>query len=273
MLKKKTIGLIGAGYMGEALIDGLLSAGLVAPEQLWCADVRANRLAELQKQYGLQGRRDNSEVVRKSDIVILAVKPQSIDAVLRETAKDLDTSKLIISIAAGIPLSAIAAHSQKALRLVRAMPNICVSVKAGATAVAGGQHATSEDLETAMAIFNAVGHCVLIHAEHLLDAVTGLSGSGPAYVFTIMDALADGGVKVGLNRKEALLLAAQTLYGAAKMQLGTDLHPGQLKDRVTSPGGTTIAGLHALEKGGLRCTLIDAVEAGALRAKELGGIK
>lgn len=270
-LKNMTIGFIGAGNMGEALIGGLLSSGLSRPDQLFCADVRPERLQELQKRLGIQIRNDNLEVIRRADIVIFAVKPQSMEAVLKETAGGLDGSKVIISIAAGVPLAAIAAHTAQPLRLIRAMPNVCVAVKAGATAIAAGPHARSEDIDLAAAIFGSVGRCIVVDAEHLLDGVTGLSGSGPAYVFLMIDALADAGVKVGLARKEALLLAAQTLLGAAQMHLSTGTHPGQLKDMVTSPAGTTIAALHALERGKLRATLIDAVEAATERARALGG--
>jgi len=270
MLHGKHIGFIGAGSMGEALIKGLLRSKLSTPDQLFCSDAREERRAELQSTYAIRTVADNIDLVRQCDVIIYAVKPQNMGTVIKETAAALDDSKVIISIAAGVPLKAIAALAGQPLRLVRAMPNVCVSVEAGATAVAPGEHAQKGDLELAQAIFNSVGRCIIVQAEHLLDAVTGLSGSGPAYVFVILDALADAGVKVGLARNEALLLAAQTLMGAAKLHLDTEMHPGQLRDLVTSPGGTTIAGLHALERGGVRASLMDAVETAALRAKELG---
>jgi pyrroline-5-carboxylate reductase len=269
---EKTIGFIGAGNMGEALISGLLSSGLSRPDRIFCSDARSERRQELKTRYGVRTGGNNPEIIGRSDIVIYAVKPQTMGSVLEETAAGLNRSKLIISIAAGVPLASIASLSREPLRLVRAMPNICVSVKAGATAVVPGAHATGDDLDTAAAIFNSVGRCVVLQTEQLLDAVTGLSGSGPAYVFMIMDALADAGVKVGLSREDALLLAAQTLCGAAQMHLETRTHPGALKDRVTSPGGTTIAGLHALERGGLRGILINAVEAATARSRELGAM-
>ena len=152
------------------------------------------------------------------------------------------------------------------------MPNVCVSVREGATAIAGGENCKNEDIELAMAIFKSVGRCIFLKENYLMDAITGLSGSGPAYIFMIVDAMADAGVKVGLSRKDAQLLASQTVLGAAKMLLETKIHPGQLKDMVTSPGGTAIAGLHTLEKGGLRTTLINGVEAATLRSKELGDL-
>lgn len=248
----------------------MLRSNLSTPEQLFCSDAREERRAELQSTYAIRTVADNIDLVRQCDVIIYAVKPQNMGTVIKETSAALDDSKVIISIAAGVPLKAIAALSGQPLRLVRAMPNVCVSVEAGATAVAPGEHAQKTDLELAQAIFNSVGRCIIVQSEHLLDGVTGLSGSGPAYVFVILDALADAGVKVGLARNEALLLAAQTLMGAAKLHLDTQMHPGQLRDLVTSPGGTTIAGLHALERGGVRASLMNAVETAALRAKELG---
>jgi pyrroline-5-carboxylate reductase len=189
--------------------------------------------------------------------------------VIGEIAKYIDLSKLVISIAAGVPLSAIESCAEKELKLGRVMPNICVSVREGVSAIAAGKHVEKEDLTIAKTIFDSVGKSLFI-GENLLDAVTGLSGSGPAYIFLIIDALADAGVRVGLARNDALILASQTILGAAKMQIETGEHPGKLKDMVTSPGGTSIAGLHALEEGGLRAALMNAVEAAAQRSKALG---
>lgn len=270
MLSNKTIGFIGAGNMAETLLGGLISSGQSKPEHIICSDVRQVRIAELAEQYGIQTTTNNKAVVKESEIIIYAVKPQIIAEVLKETADILDTSKLIISIAAGVPMAAIESVLQKDLKLIRAMPNVCVAVKEGATAIVAGAHAEAEDIDVAMAIFNSVGRCIHLKENHLLDAVTGLSGSGPAYIFMIVDALADAGVKMGLSREDARELSSQTVLGAAKMLLETNIHPGQLKDMVTSPGGTTIAGLHSLEKGGIRSTLINGVEAATLRSKELG---
>lgn len=272
MLNKKTIGFIGAGNMAETLLGGLISSNQSKSEHIICSDVRQPRLDELAKQYGIQTTTDNKEVIKASEIIIYAVKPQIIAEVFKETADILDTSKLIISIAAGVPMAAIESLLHKDLRLIRSMPNVCVAVKEGATAIAAGAHANAEDIDMAMAIFNSVGRCIFLKENHLLDAVTGLSGSGPAYIFMIVDALADAGVKMGLSREDARELASQTVLGAAKMLLETKLHPAQLKDMVTSPGGTAIAGLHTLEKGGIRTTLINGVEAATLRSKELGDI-
>jgi pyrroline-5-carboxylate reductase len=210
------------------------------------------------------------EVVTAADIVIYAIKPQIMATVLKETADHIDMSKLIISIAAGVPLAAIESLLDKDLRLIRVMPNVAVAVREGATAIAAGGHATDEDIQLATAIFDSVGKTIFLKENYLMDAITGLSGSGPAYIFMIVDALADAGVKMGLSRKDAQVLASQTILGAAKLLLETGSHPGELKDSVTSPGGTAIAGLHTLEKGGLRTTLINGVEAATNRSKELG---
>jgi pyrroline-5-carboxylate reductase len=191
-------------------------------------------------------------------------------SVLIETGPKLDMSKLVISIAAGVPLAAMESCIEKNMRLIRVMPNIAAAVKEAATAIAAGAHATRDDVELAMEIFNSIGKCIFLEENYLMDAITGLSGSGPAYIFLIVDALADAGVKVGLSRQESLFLAAQTVLGAAKLLIETQEHPGQLKDKVTSPGGTAIAGLATLESGGLRTTLINAVEAATNRSKELG---
>jgi len=209
-------------------------------------------------------------MTKKSEIVIYATKPQILGSVLKETAPALDQSKLIISIAAGVPLAAIAAGLQKKLRLIRVMPNICAFVKESATAIAAGEYASKEDVALARAIFDSVGITVFIQENVLMDAFTGLSGSGPAYIFTIVDAMADAGVKMGLSRKDSLLLSTQTILGSAKLLLESKEHPGQLKDRVASPGGTAIAGIHTLEQGGLRTTLMNAVESASKRSKELG---
>lgn len=269
MLKEKKIGVIGTGNMGEALISGLLHSRSSTPENIICSDIRKDKLKIVKESYGVLTSGSNLNVVSASEIVVYAVKPQIMASVLRETATSLDMSKLIISIAAGVPLSAIESCLNKDLRLVRVMPNIPASVKEGAAAIAPGKHALKDDLKVAKAIFDSVGKSVIIE-EELMDAITGLSGSGPAYLFLIVDALADAGVKMGLSREDALLLSTQTVLGAAKLLIETNEHPGKLKDRVTSPGGTAIAGLHTLEEGGLRTTLINAVEAATRRSRELG---
>ena len=270
MLRDKKICILGSGNMGEALVSGLISSASSKPENIICTDVREAKLEEIRNKYGVQTTADNLEAVTKSDIVVYAVKPQIMAAVLKETAAKLDMSKLIISIAAGVPMEAIESFLNKELRLIRVMPNIAAAVKEAATAVAAGKHATEEDIKLAMTVFNSIGRTVFIPENYLMDAITGLSGSGPAYIFLIVEAMADAGVKVGLSRQEAFFLSAQTVLGAAKMLMETKEHPGQLRDRVTSPGGTAIAGLATLEEGGLRTTLINAVEVATNRSKELG---
>jgi pyrroline-5-carboxylate reductase len=269
MLRNKTVGFLGTGNMGEALIHGLLHGHVCRPEQIHCSDVRSERLKMIRETFGVKGTSHNVEVVKQADIIILSVKPQIMKPVVQEIAKHLDFSKLIISIAAGVPLEAIEACANKELKLIRVMPNICVSVREGVSAIAAGKHADKDDLLMAKAIFDSVGKSLFIE-ESLLDAVTGLSGSGPAYIFLIIDALADAGVKVGLSRSDSLVLASQTVLGAAKMLIETGEHPGKLKDMVTSPGGTAIAGLHTLEGGGIRTTLINAVEVATQRSMALG---
>jgi pyrroline-5-carboxylate reductase len=270
MLTDKKICFIGTGNMGGALVDGLISSKASKPENIICTDIREDKLAELKEKWGVKTTTSNLDAIEASEIIIYAVKPQIMAAVLKETAVVLDMSKIVISIAAGVPLAAIESRLNKKLRLIRVMPNIPVAVKQGASAIAAGKNASKEDIEMAKAIFDSVGESVFIEENILMDAITGLSGSGPAYIFTIVDAMSDAGVKMGLSRENAQLLSIQTVLGAAQFLKETHEHPGQAKDRVCSPGGTAIAGLHTLEKGGLRTTLINAVEAASLRSKELG---
>lgn len=268
-MQERKIAMLGAGNMARALIRGLLASGTVPPERLRASDVDRGRLVELERDYQITTTTDNAALVAWADAVVIAVKPQVIDRVLDQLGEHLRPETLVISIAAGVPLRALEARLPTGARVVRAMPNTASIVLAGATAVAAGGHATEQDVEFSKLLFDATGRSVVLE-ESLLDAVTGLSGSGPAYVMLIIEALADGGVKVGLHRDTALLLAAQTVFGSAKLLLETGEHPGRLKDMVTSPGGTAIAGLHTLESGGLRRTLIDAVESASMRAVELG---
>jgi pyrroline-5-carboxylate reductase len=269
MLNEKKIGFVGAGNMAEAMMKGLLHSGVSKPQNVVASDVRKDRLGFIKELFDVSVCEKNEDAVDQADIVVLAVKPQILEPVLLELADHLDTSKLIISIAAGVSLATIESHLKRDLHLIRAMPNIAALVLESATAICPGKHASQEDLELAKAVFDSVGKTVTIE-EGLMDAVTGLSGSGPAYLFLIIDALADAGVKVGLSRHNALTLSAQTVLGAAKLLIQTGEHPGRLKDLVTSPGGTAIAGLHTLEEGGLRTTLINAVEVATRRSGELG---
>lgn len=269
MLRDKKIGVIGTGNMGEALVSGLVHSRSSAPENIICSDIRKDKLKSIHVAYEVRTTTSNVEVVKGSEIIIYAIKPQIMASILKETAKYMDMSKLAISIAAGVPLAAIEVCLEKEPRVVRAMPNIPASVKEGATAIAPGKNATKNDLRLAKAIFDSVGKSVILE-ENLMDAITGLSGSGPAYIFLIIDALADAGVKMGISREDALFLSGQTVLGAAKLLMETKEHPGRLKDRVTSPGGTAIAAIHTLEAGGLRTTLINAVEVATKRSRELG---
>ena len=265
----KTIAFLGAGNMAEALMRGLLRAHVAAPSEIICTDKRGERGPELTHKYGVRFEKENLVAVREASIVVLSVKPQAMNRLLEEIKPALDESKLVISIAAGVPIEAIERKVGHGIRIIRTMPNTPALVGAGATALAPGEHATEADLVQAKALFEAVGMAVVVE-EPLLDAVTGLSGSGPAYIFLIIEALADGGVKAGLARDQAQELAAQTVLGSAKLLIETSEHPGRLKDQVTSPGGTAIAGLHTLEAGGLRTTLMDAVEVATNRSRELG---
>ena len=268
-IKGLAVGFIGGGNMGEALIKGLLGASLVPATAIHATDVRLERLKELDRQYGIQVSSDNADLVRHSDIIILAVKPQIMDSVLKEIAPAVTRKKLLISIAAGVSTAKIRAVLHKDARLIRVMPNTPALVLEGVTAIAKADGLEPDDLDTAGEIFSAVGRVVVLD-ESLMDAVTGLSGSGPAYVAVVIESLADGGVRMGLDRITAMTLATQTVLGAAKLLLETGLHPGALKDMVSSPGGTSIAGIAALEEGGIRTTFIKAVERATERSRELG---
>ena len=269
MLEGRTIGFIGAGNMAEAMIRGLLEARLATADRLIASDIVEARRQGIDQRYGVRTVAEGRDVVAKASVLILAVKPQDMEAALKGIATTVDQTKTIISVAAGTPIAFIAERLPAKARIIRVMPNTPALVLAGAAGIAKGEYATAQDLQIAEAIFSAVGKVVVVAEKHL-DAVTGLSGSGPAYVFLFIEALADGGVKMGLPRDVATLLAAQTVLGAAKMLLEGGRHPAELKDMVASPGGTTIAGLHALESGGLRGTLMEAVEAATIRSRELG---
>lgn len=263
------IGFLGAGNMAGALIKGLLVSGQVKQDNLLASDVREERLAELTKQYGIRTTQDNAALLAECDVVVLSVKPQGVAKVLKLHGAALRRETLLVSVAAGVSIATMESLLPEGSRVVRTMPNTAAIALAGATGISAGTHATGADVKLTKQLFEAIGRVAVLD-ETLLDAVTGLSGSGPAYIMLIIEALADGGVKVGLHRETALMLAAQTVYGSAKLLLETGQHPGALKDMVTSPGGTAIAGLHTLESGGLRRTLIDAVEAATKRANELG---
>jgi pyrroline-5-carboxylate reductase len=263
------ISFVGGGRMAEALISGVLSSRAYKADQIHVADPDAARLDHLKRQHGVQVGVSNHEAVISGDVVVLAVKPQVTDEVLKEIG-DVLGKRLVISVVAGVRLRRIIEACGPQSRAIRAMPNTPAMVGEGMTALAIGPGIGEHEVASARQIFESVGKVVPVD-ERFMDAVTGLSGSGPAYVFLMIEAMADGGVKMGLPRETASLLAAQTVLGAARMVLETGQHPARLKDQVASPGGTTIAGLHRLEQGGLRGLLIDAVEAATKRSQELGG--
>ena len=262
------LGIIGCGKMGSALLEGAISAGAIAAESVSAYDKFAPAAESLASTCGAKLASSNAEVVANSDAILLCVKPQDMLEMLAELGEG-SRGKLFISIAAGITISALEAALDPRARVIRVMPNTPALIKQAASAYALGSAATAEDALLASALLKAVGTVTEV-PEKLLDTVTGLSGSGSAYVYTIIEALADGGVLCGLSKAQAIELAAQTLAGAANMVLTTGDHPAALRDQVTSPGGTTIAGLQVLEAGKLRATLIGAVEAATKRSKELG---
>ena len=268
-LKDKSLGFIGAGNMTEAMIRGIIQNQVVLPDRILASDVSSERRDYMSKTFDLETLKDNRSLVDRSNVLILAVKPQVVSQVLDDISARMGPEKLLISIAAGVTIQTLTTALAKGPRIVRTMPNTPMTVMAGAVGIASDSPAGPEDLETVETLFRPLGRSVRIE-EKLIDAVTGLSGSGPAYVFMMLEALADGGVKMGLPRDVAETLAAQTLMGSAKMFLETRMNPGQLKCMVTSPAGTTIAGIHELEKGGVRASLMNAVEAATKRSIELG---
>jgi pyrroline-5-carboxylate reductase len=263
------VGFLGAGQMATALARGWLAAGLLKREQLLAGDPLPAARERFLKETGVAALDDNRAVVAHCDFLLLAVKPQQVREVLDEIRSGVGARHCLVSIVAGVSLGLLAERLGPECRLVRVMPNTPCLVGASASAYTPGPTATEEDIHLVERFLGAVGRAVRL-PEKLLDAVTGLSGSGPAFIYVMIEALSDGGVRMGLPRDVANLLAAQTVLGAARMVLETGLHPGALKDAVASPAGTTIAGLHALERGGVRAALMNAVEAATLRCMELG---
>jgi pyrroline-5-carboxylate reductase len=263
------IGFIGGGQMAEALIRGVLAAGLVAKEKIMIVEPNSTRCNYLHTQYGTSCTQDAESLCRACNVLIVAVKPQMVEQVLTQYRPFITTRHLVISIMAGVPLLVLAGYFTEPVRLIRVMPNTPALVLAGASAFSTNLLATTEDRLIATALFSAVGTCVEV-PESQLDAVTGLSGSGPGYVFTFIEAMIDGGVLAGLPRPVAEQLVLQTVYGSAKLALETGEPPAVLKGKVTSPGGTTITGLQVLEDGAFRGVVMGAVAAATLRSKELG---
>ena len=266
---ERRIGFIGAGQMATALAKGFTRAGLVAANHVTASDPVADARQRFGHETGAKISADNLQVAAAADVLFLAVKPQQMPQVLAELSGQISPDKLVVSIVAGLRLSTLAEGLGHDVRLVRVMPNTPCLVGQGACGYCLGERASADDGHLVEGLLGAVGKAFRVE-EKLLDAVTGLSGSGPAFVYVIIEALSDGGVRMGLPRAVASALAAQTVLGSAQMVLQTAEHPAVLKDRVTSPGGTTIAGLQALEEGGLRAALMAAVEEATLRSIELG---
>ena len=268
-MQSKRLVVIGGGNMGGAIVAGMIEAGVVSSDRVTVVDVSAKVRTRLERELGVATTSEAGAAVEAHDLLLLAVKPQIWRGVVEGFSDRVGPSHLVLSIMGGVPTSAIEGALGQKVPVVRAMPNILAQVRAGISAVCGGQWADDAHVDLAREALEAVGDTVVVD-EWQMDAVTGLSGSGPAYVYVMIDALADGGVKAGLPKAVALSLAAKTVFGAAKAVLELGEHPAALKDRVTSPGGTTIAGLHALERGGFRAALMSAVEAAARRSEELG---
>ncbi len=255
--------------MTEALVMGMLKAGMTDAARLYATDILPSRREHMRVRYGIRVGQDNRDAAGWGQIVIVSVEPQDLDEVLEAIRPSLKEECLVVSVAAGYPIVRMASHLKSQCHIVRAMPNTPTSVLAGVTALTFGPDVPQRDHEAARTIFEAVGKVVMVD-EALMDAVTGLSGSGPAYIYVMIEALADGGVSMGLPRQVAEMLAAQTVLGSARLLLESGEHPGQLKDRITSPAGTTIAGVEQLEERQFRASLISAVEAATNRSRELG---
>ena len=266
MVKKSKLGFVGAGNMGKALIEGLL--GALSPEQITAADLRAEALQPLSA-LGVNTSTEACDAVNGQDLVVLGLKPQVAAQVLEELAPYFDSNQTIISMMAGVPTARVEELLPPGMAVVRVMPQTLVRLRDAACALCAGHFAGTEQMSLVRSVFDIVGSTVEV-SESQMDAVTGLSGSGPAWAYMVIEAMADGGVRMGLPRDVALQLAAQTLVGAGRLVLESGEHPAVLKDQVTSPGGTTAAGLHVLEDKGLRDALISAVQAAAERSSELG---
>lgn len=267
MKDKVKIAFIGAGNMGGAIIRGLIQSGRVKPQQIRASDPDDKRLKALARELKIGITRDNREAAEWADIIVLAVKPQIIDEAMAAMVEIGD--KTVLSIAAGVTIERLQEGLGDRARIIRSMPNTPALVGAGISALCAGPLVREQDMKLARDVLDAVGETVVVSKEELLDAVTGLSGSGPAYVFLVIEALANGGVTMGLDRATSLKLAAKTVFGAAKLLLETGKSPAELKEMVTSPGGTTAAGLEALEVAAVRGAFIEAVRAATERSKEL----
>ena len=268
MFADKKIAVLGAGKLGEALITGLIEAGLVGREQFIATAAHNERLEQLREKLQIAVTLSNREAVRQAQIVLLCVKPQTVQEVVRQVAEDLTPQHLLISVAASVTTRFIEDLTIQAVPIIRVMPNTPCLIKQGMSAISVGKHATADHMRQAQTIFDAIGRTLILDEKHM-DAVTGLSASGPAFVYIIIESFVEAGVKVGLPRDAATQLAAQMVLGAASMVLQTGEHPAKLKDVVTTPAGCTIDGILELEEGGLRVTLIKAVVRATVRAREL----
>jgi pyrroline-5-carboxylate reductase len=260
---------LGGGQMAEAIIRGVVAAGLTSPDRIAASEIVPARRQYLTEKIGIRAEAGNLAAIELGEVIVLALKPQDIPTVLKEIGDHVREDQLVVSIAAGVPLSKIEPAFEAAVPVVRVMPNTPCLVGQGMAAIARGKHATNDHAETVLRIFNATGKAISV-PEYQLDAVTALSGSGPGYVAVFVEALADAGVRVGLARDVATTLAIQTVLGTAQMLSQTGEHPARLKDMVSSPGGTTIAGIHALERAGVRAAIMDAIVAATERSRELG---
>lgn len=268
MLQGKKVGVVGVGKLGEALVTGLLKNGALQRGDIRGSVGHERSLSRIAERLGIEAGLDNKAAVQGCDIVLVAVKPQNMDKVIREIEPALTASQMLITVAASVSTRFVEDRLSRPIPVVRAMPNTPCILNAGMTALCAGRNVRSEHLQTAQAIFKCVGETVIVD-ESLMDGVTGLSASGPAYLYVVIESLAEAGVKLGIPRDISTLLAAQTMYGAAKMVLDLKAHPALLKDAVTTPAGCTIDGLLELEEGKLRVTLIKAVVKAAERAREL----
>ncbi|MEW6128882.1 MAG: pyrroline-5-carboxylate reductase [Acidobacteriota bacterium] len=268
MLKEKKLAVLGAGKLGETLIKGLLEAGVIDVANVTVTAAHLPRLEQLKERFNIRGTLSNVEAVSDADIILLSVKPQTVPTVLTEIGDKLKPSQLLISVAASVSIAFIEKHIAADVPVIRAMPNTASQINKGMTGIAPGTHTSKDHTALAKFIFASVGRCVVADEKHM-DAITGLSASGPAFIYIIIESLAEAGVKVGLPRDVATELAAQTVVGAGSMVLETAEHPAKLKDTVTTPAGCTIDGILELEEGGLRVTLIKAVVKATHRAKEL----
>lgn len=271
MTSRRKLGFIGAGNMARALIRGVLDAALYRPAELWVTDPLADQRRMVRRRFAVAAARDNVELVRNCGIVLLAVKPQVMSEVLDEVREHVSAQQLFLSIAAGIPLRRLEQGLGERARVVRVMPNTPALLGKGMSVLAAGRHAKPRDVRQALQIFRAVGEALAVEDEALLDPVTGLSGSGPAYVYRFAEALVDAGVEQGLSEDVARRLVFRTLEGAAAMLLETGMSPRELREMVSSPGGTTLAGLAELERARFTTAVGRAVAAATARSRELGG--